>query len=147
MQNPLPTASFESEKSFVNISPPFIANAQAAKLEQPAQRTFDDPAGFAQATAVRCALAGQAVGHTQAAEPAMMSGIAVGAISLQDVWTLTWPAGFSLQGWNGCHQQAQPLAVVHLSAAELNAQRNALGIGEKMMLTARFAAIRRVTTR
>lgn len=60
---------------------------------------------------------------------------------------LPWPPNFSPQGWNGAHQQAQPLAVVDLSATELNAQRNALGIGEKMMLAARFAAIRRVTTR
>src|SRR6185312_14339985 len=137
----------ESEKGFMNISSTFIANSEAAKLVQPAQRTFDDPAGFAQAAAVRCAVAGQAVGDTQATEPAVMSGTAIGAISLHDVWTLTWPTGFSSQGWNGCHQKAQPLAVVHVRAAELNAQRNALGIGEKMMLTARFAAIRRVATR
>jgi hypothetical protein len=137
----------ESEEGFMNIRSPFIANAQSAKLVQPTQRTFDDPAGFTQAAAVRCTLAGQAVGDAQTAEPAVMSGTAIGAICLHDVGTLTWPADFSSQGWNGCHQQAQPLAVMHLSAAELNTQRNALGIGEKMMLTARFAAIRRVTTR
>jgi hypothetical protein len=130
----------------MNISSPLIANAETTKLVQPAQRTFDDPASFTQAAAVRCALAGQAIGDTQAAEPAVMSGTAIGAISLHDVRTLTWPADFSSQCGNGCHQQAQPLAVMHLSAAELNTQRNASGIGEKMMLTARFAAIRRVTT-
>jgi hypothetical protein len=137
----------ESEKSFVNISSPFIANAQAAKLVQPAQRTFDDPAGFAQTAAVRCALAGQSVGDAQAAKPAVMSGTAIGAISLHDVRALAWPANFSPEGRNGSYQQAQSLAVMHLSAAELNTQWNALGIGEKMMLTARFAAIRRVATR
>jgi hypothetical protein len=135
----------ESEEGFMNISSPFIANAQAAKLVQPAQQTFDDPTGFTQAAAVRCALAGQAVSDAQAAEPAVMSATAIGAISLHDGRTLTWPADFSSQCGNGCHQEAQPLAVMHLSAAELNTQRNALGIGEEMMLTARFAAIRRVT--
>jgi hypothetical protein len=137
----------ENEKSFVNISSPFAANAQAAKLVQPAQRTFDEPAGFAQAAALRCALAGQSVGDAQAAKPAVMSGTAIGTISLHDVWALAWAPDFSSQCGNGSYQQAQPLAVVHINAAELNAQRNALGIGEKMMLTARFTAIRRVATR
>jgi hypothetical protein len=131
----------------MNIGSTFIANAQSAELVQPTQRTFDNPACFAQAAAVRCALTGQAVGYAQAAKPAVMGGITVGAISLHDGWALTWPTNFPLQGWNGCHQQTQPLTVVHLSAAELNTQRYALGIGEKMMLAARFAAIRRVTTR
>src|SRR5258708_4645089 len=137
----------EGEECFMDVSSPFIANAQAAKLVQPAQGTFDNPAGFTQAAAVWCALAGQAVGNAHAAEPAVMTDTAIGAISLHDVRTLTWPTCFSTKCRNGGHQKAQPLAIVHLSAAELNAQRNTLGIGEKMMLTARFAAIRRVATR
>ena len=137
----------EGEKGFMNIGSPFIANAQAAELMQPTQRTLDDPAGFAQTAAVRCALTGQSVGDAQAAKPAVMSGTAIGAICLHDVRALAWPANFSTEGRNGSHQQAQSLTVMHLSAAELNTQGNALGIGEKMMLTARFAAIRRVATR
>ena len=36
----------------MNIRAPFITNTQPAKLMQPGKGTFNDPAGFAQATAV-----------------------------------------------------------------------------------------------
>ena len=137
----------EEEESLVNIGSTFVAQAQAAELMKPTQRAFDDPAGLAQTAAVGSAFTSQSVSNSQRRQPTVMSGTAVGPISLHDRWTLTRAAELSTQRRNGAHQSTQRLAVVHLGAGQFNTQRNALGIGEKMMLTAFFAAIRRVATR
>lgn len=136
----------ESEKSFVNISSPFIANAQAAKLVQPAQRTFDDPTCFTQTAAVGLVAPAQIISDTPAIQPTSMGSGAIGSVPLHGIWPIPRPSGLALEGWHGSQKRQQLTAVVHLSAAESNTQGNALGIGEKMMLSARFAAIRRVAT-
>ena len=131
----------------MNIRAPFIAKAQSAKLVQPAERTFHDPTRFAQATAVRRALPRQQVANAPALQPSMVSAVAVSSISLHQDGSLTRPSSFATDRWNGQQQCFEWLAVMHVGGRQLRAQRNALGIGAKMMLTARFAAIRRVTTR
>ena len=131
----------------MNIGSTFVADAQATELMQPTERTLDNPTCFSQTASVGRAFASQAINNAQAAQPTMMSEAAIGAISLHSLRTLTGAADFSAQRRDGVHQPTQRLTVMHVGAAEVHAQRNALGIGEKMMLTARFAAIRRVTTR
>jgi hypothetical protein len=131
----------------MNISSPFIANAQAAKLMQPTERTFDHPTCFAQAAAVRRALPRQQVADAPALQPPMVSAVAVSPISLHQGGSLARPASFAGNRRNGQQQCFEWLAVVHVGGGQSRAQRNALGIGAKMMLTARFAAIRRVAPR
>jgi hypothetical protein len=131
----------------MNIGSSFIANAQSAKLVQPAERTFDDPTRFAQATAVRSALPNQQVANASALQPSTVSAVTISPISLHQDGSLTRPASLAGDRRNGQQQGFEGLAVVHVGARQLCTERNALGIGAKMMLTARFAAIRRVTTR
>jgi hypothetical protein len=47
-----------------------------------------------------------------------MSGNATGAISLHHGRAVAWLANFSPEGRNGSHQQAQPLAVMHLCSCQ-----------------------------
>ena len=137
----------ESEEGFMDIRSSFIANAQSAKLVQPTERTFDDPTRFAQATAVRRALPNQQVANASALQPATVSAVAIGPISLHQGGSLTRPASLAGDCRNGQQQGFKGLAIVHVGTGQLCTERNALGIGAKMMLTARFAAIRRVATR
>ena len=131
----------------MNIRSSFIANAQSAKLVQPAERTFDDPTRFAQATAVRGALPSQQVANASALQPSTVSAITISPISLHQGGSLTRPASSAGDRRNGQQQGFEGLAVVHVGTSQLCTERNALGIGAKMMLAARFAAIRRVATR
>jgi len=131
----------------MNISSTFIAKTQSAKLVQPAERTFYHPAGLSQTTAMRLTTAGQLIRDTQPAQPSAVSGTAIGPVALNQIRALARPSDFATHCWHRRQQRLQLTGVIHVSSGQLNAQRNALGIGEKMMLTARFAAIRRVTPR
>lgn len=137
----------QREKSLVNIIASFIANAQAAKLVQPAQRALDDPARFAQAAAMGPPFTGQPVGNALAAQPVMVCGAAIGAVSLHQVRPLTGAAWFAAHWWDRHQQRLELTTVMDVGCSHLDAQRNALGIGEKMMFAARFAAVGRVRPR
>lgn len=137
----------QREESLMNISAPFVTAAQATELMQPTERAFDHPAGFAQATAMRPAGTRQSPGDAQTAQPTMMCAAAISPITLDDLGSLTRATDFAAQRWNRQHQGLQLAAVMHVGRSDLDTQRNALGIGAKMMFAARFAAVRRVGSR
>jgi len=131
----------------MNISSTFIANTQSAELVQPTERTFYHPAGLSQTAVMRLTTAGQLIGDTQTAQPSAVSGTTIGTVALNQIGASARPSHFAAHRWHRCQQRLQLAGVIHVGCGQLDAQRNALGIGEKMMLTARFAAIRRVTPR
>ena len=137
----------EREEGLMNIGATFVANSQAAELVQPTQGAFHDPAGFAQPATMRRARACQLVGDSARLQPAMVRGTAVGAIPLHSIRALARATDFAPHGRNGRHERLQLAAVMHVGCGQLDAQRQALGIGAKMMFAARFAAIRRVGAR
>jgi hypothetical protein len=137
----------QCEESLMNISAPFVTNAQTPELMQPTERAFDHPAGFAQAAAMRPARARQSPGDAQGAQPTMMRTAAIRPIPLHDLGSLARTTGFAAQRRNRQHQGLQLAAVMHVGGGDLRAQWNALGIGAKMMFAARFAAVRRVWPR
>jgi hypothetical protein len=137
----------QREERLVNVGTAFVTDTQAAELVQPAQGAFHHPAGFAQATAMWPAGARQLVGDAQARQPAVMSATPIGTISLHGGGTLARSTPLATDGGHPQHQGLQLPAVMHVGSGQLHTQRNALGIGEKMMLAARFAAIRRVWPR
>ena len=137
----------EREEGLVNVGAAFVADAQAAELVQPTERTFHDPSGFAQATAMRRSAAGQLVSDPALLQPAMVRGTAVGAIPLHGRGSLARATDLATERWNGGHERLQLAAVMHVGRGQLDTQRYALGIGAKMVFAARFAAIRRVGSR
>lgn len=137
----------QCEESLVNVGPAFVTNAQAAELMQPTQGAFHHPAGFAQTAAVGPARARQSPGDAQGAQPTLMRAAAISPIALHDFGPLPRPTGFAAQCWNRQHQRLQLAAVMHVGGGDLRTQRNALGIGAKMMFAARFAAVGRVWPR
>jgi hypothetical protein len=137
----------ESEERLVNIGTAFVANAQAAELIQPTERALDHPAGSAQAAAMWPARARQSSGDAQSAQPLLMRAAAISPISLHDFGPLPWPTGFAAQRGDRQHQGLQLAAVMDVGRGDLGAQRNALGVGAKMMFAARFAAVGRIWPR
>lgn len=137
----------QGEEGLMNVGAAFVTNPEAAELVQPTQGTFDNPAGFTQATAVRSSAAGQLVGDAALLQPAMMRGTAVGAIPLHGRRSLARATDFSPHGRDGHHERLELAAVMHVGRRQQDAQRQALGIGAKMMFAARFAAVSRVRSR
>jgi len=137
----------QGEKGLMDFGTAFVTNAQAAELMQPTEGAFDHPTGFAQPTAMRPAFACQPSGNSQAVQPTLMRTAAISPIPLHDLRALTRSAGFAAQRWDGQDQGLQLAAVMHIGRRDLDAQRNALGIGAKMMFAARFAAVGRVWSR
>ena len=131
----------------MNITTPFVTHAQSTELMQPTERAFDHPAGFTQAATMRPAFASQPSGDAQVAQPTMMCAAAIRPISLHDFRSLTRATDCPPQCRDGQYQGLQLATVMHVGGGDLGAQGNALGIGAKMMLAARFAAVRRVWPR
>jgi hypothetical protein len=137
----------EDEKSLMDVGATFVTDAQTAELMQPTERTFYHPAGLSQTTAMRLTTAGQLINDAQTAQQSAVSGTAVGAIALNQIRASARSSHFAAHCWHRRQQRLQLTAVIHVGSGQLDAQRNALGIGEKMMFAARFAAVGRVGPR
>lgn len=131
----------------MNISPAFVTDTEPAELVEPAPGALDHPTRFAQAAAVRLADLGQQVLDAEALEKEGMGFAAVSTITLHDVGTPPRAAHFASNPLKGYEHRNKLGAVVDVGTAQREAQRYALGIGEKMMLAARFAEVRRVRPR
>ncbi len=134
----------ESQECLMNVSATFVADAQAAKLMQPTQGAFHDPACLAQPAAVGRSAAGQLVGDSTLLQPAMVGGTAVGAIALHDLRPLARTTDLAPHRGDGGNERLEWAAVMDVGRRHERAQRQALGIGAKMMFAARFAAVGRV---
>jgi len=137
----------EGEKSLMNIRSSFVTDAQAPELMKPTDRPFDHPACLAQAAAMRLTAPSQMIGDAPLGQPLCMSSITVSSISLHGIGSLPRPSHFAAHGRKGRQQRQQLATVMHVGPRHLHAQRNPLGIGEKMMFAARFAAVGRVGSR
>ena len=137
----------ESQKGEMNISPAFVADAQSAELVEPAQGTLDHPTRFAQAAAVRLADLGQQVLDAEALEEEGVGFAAVSTITLHDVGTPPRATHFASNPLQGDKHRNKLSAVVDVGTGQSEAQGHAFGIGEKMMLAARFASVCRVRPR
>jgi len=111
----------EGEEGQMDVGAAFVTDAQAAELVKPAQGTFDDPAGFAQAAAVRCESASQLVFNASLAQPAVMSGTAISPVALDHLGALPWAASPALQSGDGAYQWFKQAAVMHVGRRQLDA--------------------------
>lgn len=80
----------------MDVRAAFVADAQTAELVEPAQRTFNDPAGFAQAAAMRSEPASQLVFDALLAQPAMVGGTAISPVSLDGFGAMPRTSGLAL---------------------------------------------------
>ena len=130
----------------MDIRSSFIANPQTAELVKPTVRAFDHPAKHAQTTAVFLVAFGE---HRSNATPpqslAMGFGI-VRSIALNALRSSPLSA-FAADFGNRVHQRDQLRYIVRIGPGQRGRQGDAVGIGEHVMLRARFAAIRGIRAR
>jgi hypothetical protein len=137
----------ENHERFVNVGASFPAHTEASELMQPGQTAFDHPAGLAQAAAMGHPALGQ--DRRDAARPQRVTvqrGI-VPAIALHPVGTEPGMADPAGNRWNPLDQHQQLRHIVAMRTGEGGCQRNAVRVGNEMMLRPRLPAVRGIGAR
>lgn len=114
---------------------------------QPCIRSLNDPASDAQsASVIGVALCDDRFDSTLSQRLGVRGGV-ICPITLNTVWTLAGPSALSRNRGNGIHQGKQLGHIVAVCAGNRRGQRNAVRIGEDVMLRPVFPAVRRVRAR
>jgi len=122
----------------------FVTNGQPAKAMQPGQRALDDPAGAAQAAAVRRAPLGELGRDPSAVQLIAMPLRVVAAIALNQAGLPNGMTDAASHERHGVDEWQQLRDVVSVGGRQDRDERNPLRVGENMMLRPGFAAIGRV---
>ena len=136
-------ADRETEEGLVDVVASFPADPQAAKAVQSGDRPLDHPPEGGQAGAVRLApLGDRGPDAALAQEPAVLV-VVVAAVGEEHVGSSARPADDSRDRWD-LVQQGQELGdVVAVSAGQRHGERDALAVGEDVVLAARPCAVDR----
>jgi len=128
------TRATKFEKRFMNVGPTFEANTKTTGVVKPRMCTFDNPAEFAQTTAVPCPAFGPITGLMSRSRSfwEMRLGV-VAAVCVDDLGFVKRPAMYAANRWNGVHQRQQLNDVVAIRACRDRAERNAIGVYEDVV--------------
>ena len=125
----------------MDVGPAFVADGEASEAVQPGDRALDDPSADAEAAAVRCPPARQ--DRRDAARPeavAMGLGI-VAAVALERTWLATRTSSPTAHRRQCIDHRIEVGDVIDVGGRYLRDERDAAGIGDEVVLGARFAAI------
>lgn len=125
----------------MDIGQPFETDTQAAEVVQPGVGALNDPAGFAQATAVRFATPGDLGGDAGGVEWPAILVVVVTAVGLDDDGLGQRSAPLAADGWNGLDQGQQLRDVVAVGAGQDCRERDALRFGDEVVLGAWASAV------
>jgi hypothetical protein len=126
----------------VDVSPSLIADAQPPKLVKPGQCPLHHPAVYAQAAAVLSQTLREHWLNPQGAQHFPMGPGVVGTVSLNSVRPMAWSATLASH-WRNCFYQGQQLGnIVTVGTGQNGGQGDSLGIGDHVVLAARFAPVR-----
>jgi len=120
---------------------PFIPHVEAAKLMEPGQRAFDDPARPTETTA----MLGPTLRQLRL-DAAAVKGVAVrlriiAAVALHEIRLSPRAAGPAAQGRHRVHQQQELRDVMPVGGRQLRRKRNPLAVSENVMFRPRLTAI------
>ena len=136
-------AGGESEEGFVDVVASFPADAQASEAVEPGDGALDHPAEDAQARAVRLASFGDHGSDAALPEQAAVLVVVVAAVGEECVGSVSGPADDAGNGRDLVEQRQELGDVVAVSAGQRHCERDALGIGEDVVLAARSCAVDR----
>jgi hypothetical protein len=129
----------------MNIGPALVTHAQPPKAVQPGERSLHHPPPAAEALTRINRRAGDPTENVARAESRLILPRAIGFVCMQFVRPLAWaaaaPAGDADYEIDHVLEQR---AVVHVRRRELDHERDALRLGQQMVLRARLATIRRI---
>ncbi|VVE54379.1 hypothetical protein PSP20601_04904 [Pandoraea sputorum] len=131
----------------MNVSPTFEANAKTAKVVKPRMSTLDNPAEFAQATAVFCPAPGEHRFDAALAKPLTMRLGIVATVCVDDFGLQKRLAAHAANGWDRVDERQQLGDVVAVRAGQHCADGDAICIDEDVMLGTWSRAIRGVRAR
>jgi hypothetical protein len=123
-------AAADGEEGFVDVGGAFVADAEAAVLMQPRDRSLDDPASAAEPGSVRPLRLGDFRLDVPAAQFALSLVRAVGAVAVQRARAAAGSATTSAHGRDRVHEREQFGDVVAVAAGERNGQRRAAAAGD-----------------
>jgi hypothetical protein len=131
----------QGEECFVDIRSSLKANTQPAKLMKPTVRSLHNPSERAQAAAVFGVAFGE---HRSNATPPQSLAMGFGIIRPVTLYTFGTPSPSAVAAnlRNRIHQRDQLRYIVSIGSRQRRCQRDAVSIGEHVMLRAGFAAIR-----
>lgn len=118
-----------------------VPHPKSAKLVEPGEGSFDNPAPFPQSAAVFCISLCQ-----EGPDPAPPQTVAdwlriVSAIAYEAVRTTAWTSTFALQRRDGINEYQGLLGVMAIGAGQLDCKRNSSAIADKMTLVAPLGSI------
>ncbi|MBE1601985.1 hypothetical protein H4687_008114 [Streptomyces stelliscabiei] len=136
-------AGGEAEERFVDVVASFPADAQSAEAVQPVDRPLDHVTEDAQAKAVWLASFGDDRADAAGPEQSAVCVVVVAAVGQERVGSA--PAAADQTGHGGdCVEQGQELGdAVAVSAGQGHRERDALSVGEDVVLAARPCAVDR----
>ena len=128
----------------MNARSTLVADGQSPKAVQPSDGALDDPAGAAQAAAVRPPALGELRGDAALRELVAMRLRIVPRSPCTSRGFRTWSAGTPAQRRHRVHQRQQLRDVVPVGGRQRRDERNPVRVGENMMFRPGLAAIGRV---
>lgn len=123
----------------------FVTQFQTPEISKPAQRSFHDVAGLAQAAAMLT------LGPTVRSEERFDASLphllddrrcAVSPVSLESRWFAAWTSAPASHGRNFVQQREGPLLIWLIGGTRFDHQRHSARVGDHMPFTAFFGAIR-----
>ena len=117
------------------------SDTQAAKVVQPCMGSFDDPAGFAQAAAMRYATSRDFGADVFGMQGSAVLVMVVASIGLDQARFAEWPAAFAAYRRNRLDEWQKLRDVVAIGAGQDDGERDALRFGDEMVLGAGASAI------
>ena len=130
----------------MNVGATFEANTKTTEVVKPRMSTFDNPAEFAQTTAVLCpALGNHRLDAALAKLLAMRLGV-IATVCVDDFGLLKRSATYAAHRWNGVNEWQQLSDVIAIRACHDRADRNAVSVYQDVVLGTWSRAIRGVRT-
>ena len=126
----------------MDVGSSLITDTQAPELMQPREGPFDHPAKHAQAAPVVRASASQDRDDAEASQGLSVRGRVVGAVPLDAVRSAARVTDFPANGWDGLDEGEQLRHVVAIGLRDDGRQRNAVAIGDQVVLAPQLPSIR-----
>jgi len=118
----------------VQLGVTLIAGAQTAEVVQPCEGALDDPPLGAQARAMLDATPGDRWLDTARSERPTVLGMVIAAVGEQPLGSPAGSSGLASDRADPIEQREQLGDVIALAASECDPQRDAVSVGDQMML-------------
>ena len=125
----------------MDVSPLFVANAQAPELIQPSEGPLDYPSRLPQPTAMLGVALGEPRHNVPSTQTLPDRISVITTVAQYGVRTMPWASALSLQPWDGVNQRKGLLRVVTIGPNELNGQRNSPSVADQMTFAAQLGPV------